>query len=166
MPDDHIGKRIAAWRKSARFSQARLARELGIHRNTIIGYEQEGEVPENRIAALKLMGFDPAAEYKKDLPVISGPAIGVTYPTYEMPYVGYLPAGTWAEPSATEDTEEVEAKHWRKDRYCARMEGFSCFPALQPGDFTMWDPTPAPPVGKIVVARRLRSWNGAEVTMR
>ena len=100
------------------------------------------------------MGFDPDLEYKTSLPVISGPSMPVTFPTLPMPYVGYLPAGTWVAPSDTEDFEEVESRYWKKGRYCAKMEGFSCYPALQPGDFTMWEENPAPAVGKIVVAQR------------
>jgi hypothetical protein len=85
---------------------------------------------------------------------ISDPSNPVTYPPLEMPYCGQLPAGTWASPEESEMFREVEARLFKTNRFCAEIVGESCYPALQPGDFTIWEASRSPKMNKIIIAER------------
>lgn len=85
---------------------------------------------------------------------ISDARFPVPYPEAQMPYAGKIPAGQWVPPSEAEMFEDVESRLYKRGRFCARVEGYSCFPALQPEDFTIWEETHSPPIGKIIIAQR------------
>lgn len=146
--------KLRAFRKQLRLSQAEMARYFGVERSTYANWEAANgaqAMPNHQYAVLYSLGFKDVAG---ESPIISGPMIPVTYPTFQMPYAGYLPAGQWGDPMDSEDFEEVEAAHFKKGRFCARIAGDSCHPALQREDFTIWEHHLNPPFGKIVVAQR------------
>ena len=86
-------------------------------------------------------------------PVISELSPIVTYPVHAMPYAGELPAGQWDQ-ALTGDFEDVEARFYKSNRFCARIVGDSCYPALQRSDFTIWESSNSPPFGRLVIAQR------------
>lgn len=140
---------LNAWRRKRRLTQKEVADALSMTRGGYANYEAgTAPIPDDRLAKLRAMG------YESDRPETSGPMLPVTFPMQQMPYIGYIPAGTWAEPSDTEDFMEVEAKYWKKGRYVSRIEGDSCHPALQRDDLCIWEEKLSPPYGKIVIARK------------
>jgi SOS-response transcriptional repressor LexA len=85
---------------------------------------------------------------------ISNPSNPVTYPPIEMPFAGSIPAGQWSDPGESEEFREVEARLFKTNRFCAEIVGESCYPALQPGDFTIWEANRNPKLNKIIIAER------------
>jgi hypothetical protein len=68
---------------------------------------------------------------------ISDARFPVSYPEAQMPYAGKIPAGQWVPPAEAEMFEEVESRLYKRGRFCARVEGYSCFPALQTATVTV-----------------------------
>lgn len=85
---------------------------------------------------------------------VSDPRNIVTYDKVDMPYAGNLPAGDWSDPLESEEFEEVESRLWKRNRFCARIVGDSCHPALQRNDFVIFEASTSPIFGRIVVAER------------
>lgn len=140
---------LKAIRTALRLTQKEMADRLGVSRGAYKNWEYDQVVPERFIPAILAISRGPSAPS-----VISGPAIPVTHPTTPMKYAGRLPCGNWAAAMDTEDFEEVESQYWKRGRYCARIDGDSCHPALQRDDFTIWEETKNPPFGKLVIAQR------------
>lgn len=86
--------------------------------------------------------------------LLGPPLIPVGFKMFKMPFAGFVPAGEWGDPLASEDFVDVEYRYEHPRRYAASVIGDSCYPALQPGDFTVWHSDPAPPYGTIVLAQR------------
>lgn len=155
MSHSGIGGKLTAWRKSKRYDQTELAAALGVHRNTIIGYENEKvSIPAHRMDALVKLGFNPNQDYRsKPESPIEAVANIVTYQMMGMRYAGVLPAGgEWEDPFTSEEFEDVEAKYWKANRWCCRIAGECCWPALWPGDFCIFEKTNLAQYGKIVAA--------------
>lgn len=104
--------------------------------------------------AREALGESPGWPFKSIRKPISDPAFQVTYDLIEMQCAGKIPCGKWSELNLVEDHVEVEAKYWKKDRFCAWADGHSNHPYLQDEDFIMLDPDNDPPLGKIVLAQR------------
>lgn len=147
LPNDQL----RAMRLAARLTQTQVAEYLGVKRGTYKNWEYGfAAVPAYAESKLRELLVPPAAGRQ----VLSPPSVPVTYAPIAMHYAGYLPAGNWAEPLNTEVMEEVEAELWKSNRFCARIAGDSCHPALQREDFCVWEASPNPPFGKLVVAQR------------
>jgi SOS-response transcriptional repressor LexA len=150
-----ISEDLRLWRKNvAGVTQEEMASKLGLERHTYKNYEYDGYIPEPVLQRLRVMGFNPADEQPKTRKVLSKISNIVTHPYMRMRYAGELPAGEWADPLNSEEFEEVDAGLWKANRWCARIIGRSCYPALQPGDFCIFERNLAPQYGKIVVAQR------------
>jgi SOS-response transcriptional repressor LexA len=100
------------------------------------------------------MTTGPDVTYNFRNPNLGDPAIPVSYPMVAMRYAGEVPAsGEWGDPLASETFVEMEAKFDHPKRYCTRIRGNSCYPALRQGDMAIWHANPAPPEGQIVLAQ-------------
>lgn len=85
---------------------------------------------------------------------LGNPAIPVSHSMVEMRYAGEVPASEeWGDPLASETFVEMEAKFEHPQRFCARVRGMSCYPALKQGDMSVWHSNPSPPIGQIVLAQ-------------
>lgn len=86
----------------------------------------------------------------------SRPLYPVSFQLVELPYGGYVPAGTWRDPFETEELIELEAKFDAPGRFACRIEGDSMYPLLQPEDVAIFQAykTRRPPIGHIILARR------------
>lgn len=87
-------------------------------------------------------------------PELEEPMIPVGLPTAKIPYAGEVPAGNWGDPLESEDFCELDSKFVGPKRFCCRVVGYSCFPALQPADIVVWVADRNPPLGSIVLAQR------------
>lgn len=94
----------------------------------------------------------PSLPETKEL--LGDPMIPVGYKMFKMPFAGLVPAGEWGDPLASEDFIDVEYRYEHPRRFACKVIGDSCWPALQPGDLTIWHQDIAPPYGVIVLAQR------------
>ncbi len=85
---------------------------------------------------------------------VSDPRFAVTYLKMTIKHAGQIPAGQWSDPGESEEFCEVEARLFKTNRFCAEIVGESCYPALQPGDFTIWEANRNPKLNKIIIAER------------
>lgn len=91
--------------------------------------------------------------YGQDL--LGRPKIPVGFPMAQVRYAGQVPCGSeWGDPLASEEFVEVEAQFEGPRRFAAKVVGDSCYPALLPGDLTIWEQDFSPPYGAIVLAQR------------
>lgn len=96
---------------------------------------------------------EQAAKYGAN--VLDRPKIPIGFPLTAMRYAGQVPCSTeWGDPLASEEFIEVEAQFEGPRRYAAKVVGDSCYPALVPGDITVWEQDLSPPYGVIVLAQR------------
>lgn len=83
------------------------------------------------------------------------PRIPVSFAKIQIPFAGDVPCSSdWGDPLASEEFIEVESQFEHSQRFAARVVGDSCYPALQPGDVTIWHADMSPPYGLIVLAQR------------
>lgn len=145
---------ISDFRVSRNWTQAELAGQLGITRSALAAYES-GRVQPNRdvVKRLSALGLSVVAEERAAYG-LGPPKIPIGYPLARMRFAGEVPTGDWGDPLASEDFIEVEAQFEGPRRFAARVVGDSCFPALLPGDITIWESDLNPPYGVIVLAQR------------
>ena len=136
MPENTVGKRIKACREAGGYSQAWLARELGIDRSTISRYEK------GTTGKITLSTLEKIAEL-----------LGTTreYLCYGRGPVRVADAGEQAEPAMqdtlrspaasyhsvrreSELTEKVLAQLCRSGRFVMRVETEELIPRIAPGD--------------------------------
>lgn len=135
-------------REKLRLTQAEFAEELGITRERYKNYEYSlAKAPGDILQKARVI------EHTLSIP-LREPGFLVTFPPQPMRYAGGIPAGDWADPFEAESFEDVDPYLWHAKRWCATIEGFSCYPALQPGDFTIWHEDENPRVGLLVAAKR------------
>jgi hypothetical protein len=83
------------------------------------------------------------------------PRTPVAYPTSRMPYAGDVPCSReWGDPLSGGEFVEVDSQYQHPRRFAARVVGDSCYPALQPGDMTIWHSDMNPAYGLVVLAQR------------
>lgn len=85
---------------------------------------------------------------------VARPLIPVGFRPFRMRFAGVVPAGDWGDPLESEEFIEVDSKFESPRAFAARVIGDSCYPALQPGDITIWTSDNNPPFGRIVLAQR------------
>lgn len=83
------------------------------------------------------------------------PKIPVGFGMTQMRFAGEVPCGAdWGDPLASDEFIEVEVQFEHPRRFAAKVVGNSCYPALRPGDITIWHADMNPPYGLIVLAQR------------
>lgn len=138
-------ERLREVRKRLRLSQNEVAQKALMTREAIASYETgRRPFPPN---------LEPLVE-ELEAEVFGRPRIPVTYEPQPMRYAGMVPAGNWGDPLASEDFVDVDPGIWHNERYVATVAGMSLYPALHPGDMTMWHQDMNPQVGLIVLAQR------------
>ena len=81
--------------------------------------------------------------------------IPVANPSAHIRFAGEVPcASEWGDPLAAEEFMEVEVQFEHPKRFSATVVGDSCYPALLPGDTTIWHADFSPTYGLIVLAQR------------
>jgi phage repressor protein C with HTH and peptisase S24 domain len=66
-----------------------------------------------------------------------------------------VPASSdWGDPLESDEFIPIDGKYVKSNRFAARVIGDSCWPALRPGDLTIWEADQNPPYGVIVLAQR------------
>lgn len=86
--------------------------------------------------------------------LLGSPKIPVGFPMVQMRFAGEVPTGDWGDPLSSEEFIEVEAQFEHPRRFAAKVVGDSCYPALQPGDVTIWHSDLSPRFNLIVIAQR------------
>lgn len=70
-------------------------------------------------------------------------------------FAGVVPCSeAWGDPLESTEYVEVAGQFGGERRFVAKVAGDSCYPALLPGDLTVWEPDLSPPYGVIVLAQR------------
>ena len=143
--------------------QFQMADALGKSRSSIGGYETKIPVP--RDTFVEILRLFPDVPPPKDLalppglplgesPIVGDAAYIEPKPYTELRYAGEVPATTWGDPLSADTTEEVDGKYAGKNRFCTRVIGDSCYPALRQGDLAIWESDRNPPHRVIVLAER------------
>ena len=87
--------------------------------------------------------------------LLDRPKIPVGFPMAQIPFAGEVPCSAeWGDPLASEEFLEVEVQFEHPLRFAAKVVGDSCYPALWPGDITIWHADMNPPYGLVVLAQR------------
>ena len=90
-----------------------------------------------------------------DLGDLDRPKVLVGFGMTQMRFAGEVPCGSdWGDPLASDESIEVEVQYEHPRRFAAKVVGDSCYPALRPGDVTIWHSDMNPPYGQIVLAQR------------
>lgn len=75
---------------------------------------------------------------------------------WELPYAGIVPcSGTWGDPLDGTESKPIDPDFTGPNRFICRVAGDSCWPALKPGDITVWEKDTSPAPGVIVLAQRM-----------
>ncbi len=83
------------------------------------------------------------------------PKIPVGFGMTQMRFAGEVPcAAEWGDPLSSDEFIEVEVQYEHPRRFAAKVVGNSCYPALRPGDITIWHSDTNPPYGLIVLAQQ------------
>lgn len=134
--------------KTQHRSVAWLAKELKISRQAVtlwLAQKSNPRDPQVFDRMLKALGE----------PELDRPRIPVGFPKGRIPFAGEVPCSAdWGEPLASEEFIEVEVQFEHPQRFAAKVVGDSCYPALHPGDVTIWHADMSPPFGLIVLAQR------------
>ncbi len=145
-------EQIIALLKRNQRSMSWLAKSIGVNRQSVQQWLVDNVDPRDRHMWEKMrrailgMAFHGDPERTR---VSGGTA------TVYMRYAGEVPCGgEWGDPLASTDTVDVEAQFDNPLRFAARVVGDSCYPALLPGDLTIWQADMNPPYGMIVLAQR------------
>ncbi|MCH8978307.1 MAG: S24 family peptidase [Armatimonadetes bacterium] len=113
-------------------------------------HERSLDLPEPDVPAQ--MG-EPVAPYKAEQ--LDRPRAIATAFSAQMRYAGEVPCNVeWGNPLAAEEVLEVDAQYDHPRRFAAKVVGESCYPALEPGDITIFHNDMNPPYGTIVLAQR------------
>lgn len=154
-----MAEAIQDFRHRMRWTQADLAEKIGVTRSAMASYES-GRVSPNRHVVQKLLelGFAPGTSAVREEPsryVLLQPTQAIVPKQAVMiPFAGEVPCSTWGDPLDSEEHIEVESVFVKTGRFAAKVVGDSCFPALLPGDITIWEHDFSPPYGTIVLAQR------------
>ena len=91
----------------------------------------------------------------RSLAELDGPRIPVDYPSAQIPFAGQVPCDSeWGDPLAADEFMDVQLQFEHPKRFGATVVGDSCYPALLPGDTTIWHADFSPTYGLIVLAQR------------
>lgn len=152
-----MAQAISDFRAEKRWTQSELAHQLGITRSALAAYES-GRVNPNTQVVRRLidLGLDLDVENPADKVGIIGRLIEYSAPKKaRMRFAGVVPCSSeWGDPLESTEYIEVSPQFGHPDRYAAKVVGVSCWPALQPGDITIWHRDLSPPFGVIVLAQR------------
>lgn len=149
--DEGASARLRRARLAARLTQSQAAEIIGVSRGSIAQYERgRTEPPPGAIEKLQRLSL-PGPNRTS---IVDDPTVPVTYPPQPMRYAGLVPAGNWGDPLDSETFVEVDPRIWHRDRFGTRVIGDSCFPALQPDDFTVWHMDRNVKFGIIVLAQQ------------
>ena len=142
-----------------------LGKAVGATRQSVQQWLSEGarprdpEVLDRMVDALQRSGVAGALrssivkEY--GLGELDGPRAPATYPSAQIRFAGQVPCDSeWGDPLAAEELMEVEVQFGGPRRFGATVVGDSCYPALLPGDTTIWHADFSPTYGLIVLAQR------------
>ena len=152
-----MAQAISDFRSEKRWTQAELAGQLGITRSALAAYESGRVAPNHKVVRRLIdLGLDLNVENRGDKVGIIGRLLEYAPPKKaRLRYAGSVPCSSeWGPPLESTEYIEVSPQFGHPDRYAARVVGDSCYPALQPGDLTVWHSDPSPPYGCIVLAQR------------
>ena len=162
-----IGRRIKKVRESILPippKQTWLAEQLGISQSRLSNWERGKHDPSSseikKIAKVLGVAEEVLTDGVAQPPLsvresgLSYPRIPVGFPKAKIRYAGDVPAGDWGDPLASEEFVEIESEFEHPKRFECRVVGMSCYPALHPGDQTIWHSDLNPPPGHIVLAQR------------
>jgi hypothetical protein len=143
---------VVALLKRNQRSMSWLAKALGVNRQSVQQWLVDGVEPRDRHMWDKMkkailgMAFHTDADRMRQIG-------GVTHVL--MRYAGEVPCGSeWGDPLSSTESLEVDMQFDHHLRFAARVVGDSCYPALLPGDLTIWHVDMNPPYGMIVLAQR------------
>ncbi|HXH62099.1 MAG TPA: S24 family peptidase [Fimbriimonadaceae bacterium] len=131
-------------------SMSWLAKEVGASRQSVQQWLSEGIVPRDPQV------FDRMLRALRGSVVSHEPLIVREHRLDgSLPFAGVVPCGPeWGDPLSATGSVAIESSYVHSDRFAARVVGHSCYPALLPGDLTVWHVDSSPPYGLIVLAER------------
>ncbi len=143
-----MGDRLRKFRRSSEWTQEQMADKLGLKRTTYTAYEQGiANIPQSVYRDLVRMGFENAPE-------LTAPLFPAPVPVSLIPRGPAVPCSDWSDPLDTDYNEfqEVDSFMAGKGRFACEVVGDSMYDLLWPGDLCVWQSSPAPKLGAIILA--------------
>jgi hypothetical protein len=133
-------------------SMSWLAKSLGVNRQSVQQWLVDGVEPRDKRMwdkmRAKILGMSALGD-------VDRPRAPHGLVTVKMTFAGEVPCGQeWGDPLAADEFVEVDSQFDHGQRFAARVVGDSCYPALLPGDLTIWHRDMNPPYGLVVLAQR------------
>ena len=145
-------EQVAALLRKYQRSMSWLAKTIGVNRQSVQQWLVDGVDPRDATMWDKMRRAILGMTYQGDL---DRPRVALSHPSVSLPYAGDVPcAALWGDPLAAGDFIDVDSQFDHPARFAAKVVGDSCYPALLPGDVTIWHADKNPPYGMIVLAQR------------
>ena len=164
MATGDIGKRIreARERLPGKVRIIDLANALGVTHGRVSNWERGENDPDSSLHVKIAKELNVSVDWlltghkSPDKNTISGPFFPVSFDPIAIPYGGLVPASNWSDPTDTDDFIEVDPTLAGPGRFCARIEGASMMPMLQPDDLVVFQSynDRRRRLGHVVLARR------------
>lgn len=152
MSSEHERDKIRSLLRAHQRSMSWLAKALGTNRQSVQQWLVDGREPRDKKVWEQMRRAILAPMRQTDL---DHPRIPVGFPTGQIRYAGEVPCSeSWGDPLASEEFIELEIQYEHPKRFAAKVVGDSCYPALLPGDLTIWHTDMNPTYGLIVLAQR------------
>ncbi len=142
-------------------SMSWLGKAVGATRQSVQQWLTEGASPrdpdvlDRMVEALQGSRLRDSIVTKRLLAELDRPWNPIGRPSSQIRFAGEVPCSSdWGDPLAAEEFIEVEVQFEGSKRFSATVVGDSCYPALLPGDSTIWHADFSPPYGLIVLAQR------------
>lgn len=143
---------VLALLKERDLTIAWAAKQIKVSRQSLYNWLNGHREPTDPAVFDKVIAL--LSTHRGDTSILGPPKIPVGFPTVQMRFAGEVPTGDWGDPLDSEEFVEVESQYEHPKRFAARVVGDSCYPALQPGDLTIWQHDLSPPYQTIVLAQR------------
>ena len=148
MPADPTSNLLREIRQRLGMSQPEFARRLGVPGSRYRNWEYGAANPPAEIvrAARKMEG-----------PQVSGPTIPASQLYIPVPYIGGVAASSmvdWTDPFESDTFEFVPPEMGDgRGRFSCRVLGDSMYDLLQPGDLCVFQASPVPKIGTVIMYR-------------
>lgn len=150
-----MGERLRALRTKLRLTQAKMAAQFDVDRETYKNWEYgAANLPKKfhalltRLEAGGLAAFEPTDLRK--------PLFPVPHLLVPIPRGPAVPCSDWSDPLEADYNDFTEVDPYMaegKGRFACEIVGDSMYDLLWPGDLAIWQSEPHPKIGTVVIAR-------------
>lgn len=157
-----MAQAVRKWLKAVRaeydLSQTGLADAIGVSRSAVGMWETGSPIDDQTLEIIKNK-FPRAAPPPVLTPLkrqtLGEPMFPASRQMVTMRYAGVVPCSEeWGDPLTSEVPIDMDPKFDLPGCFVCKVVGDSCWPALRPGDKTVWKVDENPPYGVIVIAQR------------